>query len=416
MASNRFNGSQDEFEDIYSNSAGNDDYEDVYSNSVHTDEFGKLISSMEGDINQVSSDKPQQQPVEIKYNSAVQNRNRQEIQYNDMADIYSDSYGEEKTRHPVRNAIIAILCITLVGLSCVGIFGYNLLSSFNKEDLNDNIYMDAADLTQYPDQINVLLIGVDAREGDTASRSDTMMLVTLDNANKQIKLTSFLRDSYVKIAGKNISQKLNTAYFYGGVQMLSDTLEMNFKVDIQYYALVDFEIFTTIVDELGGINVDVTKKESNYTYNSGDVGVPVRIPAGEDVLLNGEEALWYSRIRYLDSDFQRTQRQRKVITAIVEKASTKSLPELYSLAETIIPLIKTNMSSGKIMSLGLSAVKNRVYNYPIVQHQVPAEGTWRSETISGVGSCLVMDIEQNQRLLHSFLSEKQEIQTEKSSN
>ncbi len=413
MASNRFNGSQDEFEDIYSNSAGNDNYEDVYSNSVHTDEYGKLVSSMEGDINQGSSDKPHQQPVEIKYNSAVQNRNRQEIQYNDMSDIYSDSYGEEKTRHPVRNAIIAILCIILVGLSCVGIFGYNLLSSFDKEDLNDNIYIDAADLTQYPDQINVLLIGVDAREGDTASRSDTMMLVTLDNANKQIKLTSFLRDSYVKIAGKNISQKLNAAYFYGGVQMLSDTLEMNFKVDIQYYALVDFEIFTTIVDELGGINVDVTQKESNYTYNSGDVGVPVRIPAGEDVLLNGEEALWYSRIRYLDSDFQRTQRQRKVITAIVEKASTKSMPELYSLAETIIPLVKTNMSSGKIMSLGLSAVTNRVYDYPIVQHQVPAEGTWRSETISGVGSSLVMDIEQNQRLLHSFLSEKQEVSTEK---
>ena len=111
--------------------------------------------------------------------------------------------------------------------------------------------------------------------------------------------------------------------------MLSDTLELNFKVDIQYYALVDFEIFITIVDELGGINVDVTEKESYYTYHSGDVKVPVRIEAGEDVLLNGEQALWYSRIRYLDSDFQRTQRQRKVITAIVDKASTKSPKELY---------------------------------------------------------------------------------------
>lgn len=416
MASNRFKDSKDEFEDIYSSSSGNDAYEDVYSNSVHTDEYGRLIASMEGDINQPTPDKPKQEPVEVKYNSAVQNRNRQEIQYNDMAEIYSDSYDEEKTRHPVRNAIIAILCITLVGLSCVGIFGYDkidkLLSSFNNEALKDNIYVDDNDLAQFSDQISVLLIGVDAREGDTASRSDTMMLVTLDNANKQIKITSFLRDSYVKIAGKNINQKLNAAYFYGGVQMLADTLEMNFKVDIQYYALVDFEIFTTIVDELGGVNVDVTQKESDYTYNSGDVGVPVRIPAGEDILLNGEEALWYSRIRYLDSDFQRTQRQRKVITAIVEKASTKSLPELYSLAETIIPLIQTNMSSSKIMSLGLSAVKNGAYNYPIVQHQIPAEGTWRSENISGVGSTLVMDMEKNQQLLHSFLSEKQEVSAE----
>ena len=93
----------------------------------------------------------------------------------------------------------------------------------------------------------------------------------------------------------------------------------------------------------------------------------------------------------------------------MEKASTKSVPELYSLAETVIPLIQTNMSSTKIMSLGLSAVKELAYNYPIVQHQVPAEGTWRSENISGVGSTLVMDMEKNQQLLHSFLAEKQEV-------
>lgn len=435
MAVNRFNNSNDEFEDIFSNSAKSDEYEDVYSssrsaddeiigNSEPADEFEDISSGSEENHEDVFSEQLEQD-FQVKYNSAIQNRRRQEFQYDDINDVYgnisaNESGRKKKKRHPVRNTIIAILCIAIVGLSCVGIFGYqkinDLLSSFDTdEQLGENLYINAADLEQYPDQINVLLVGVDAREGEVDSRSDTMILVTLDNKNKQIKLTSFLRDSYVEIAGKNYWSKLNSAYFRGGIQMLSDTLEMNFKVDIQYYALVDFEIFTTIVDKLGGINVDVTEKESYYTYHSGSVKVPVRIEAGKDVLLNGEEALWYSRIRYLDSDFQRTERQRKVITAIVKKAATKSFSELYSLAETIIPLVKTNMSSNQIMGLGLAAMKDKVYSYPIVQHQVPAEGTWSDKNISGVGASLVMNMEQNQKLLHDFLSQKQEI-PESSSN
>ncbi len=426
MADNQFKNSNDEFEDIFSNANKSDDYTDIYSNSNRADAFEDISSSSESFDDEFSREV--EQAFQVKYNSAVENRHRQEIQYNDINDVYGDIAQEEprrkkreKKRHPIRNTIITILCITLVGLSCVGIFGYQkidqLLSSFNTEEkLNDNEFINAADLEQYPDQINVLLVGVDARETDEASRSDTMMLVTLDKANKQIKLTSFLRDSFVEIAGKNYWSKLNSAYFYGGIQTLSDTLEMNFKVDIQYYAIVDFEIFTTIVDEIGGINVDVTEKESYYTYHSGSVNVPVRIEAGEDVLLNGEQALWYSRIRYLDSDFNRTKRQQKVITAIVEKVSKMNIRDLYSLAETIIPLVKTNMSSNQIMGLGLAALKDKMYSYPIVQHQVPADGTWNDRTIQGVGASLVMDMAENQKLLHSFLSEKQEIPTEETSS
>ncbi len=422
MTDNQFSNSNDEFEDIFSNRNKSDKYEDIFSNSGNSDVFEDISSGAENFDDEFSREV--EQAFQVKYHSAVENRRRQEIHYDNINQVYGDLATQEprrkrkkKKRHPVRNTIITLLCITLVGLSCVGIFGYqkidNLLSSFDTEEqLTDNAFMNAADLTQYPDQINVLLVGVDAREGEVDSRSDTMMLVTLDNKNKQIKLTSFLRDSFVEIAGSNYWSKLNSAYFRGGIQSLSDTLELNFKVDIQYYALVDFEIFTTIVDSIGGINVDVTERESYYTYHSGKVKVPVRIEAGEDVLLNGEQALWYSRIRYLDSDFKRTERQRKVITAIVEKASKMSLTDLYSLAENIIPLVKTNMSSNQIMSLGLAAVKNRVYSYPIVQHQIPANGTWSDKTIQGVGASLVMDMEQNQQLLHSFLSEKQEVPTE----
>lgn len=425
MADNRFNNTNNDFEDIFSNSSKNDEFEDIYSNSADADTYEDVSSFSGNQKNNSPKDYDDyfEGDFSVKYNSAVQNRRRQEIQYDDVSEVYgdissdSDKKRKKKKRHPIRNTFLVLLCLIIAGVSCLGFYAYDtadkLLSSFNTDEpLEENLYIPSTELYSDEEQINILLVGVDAREGETDSRSDTMILVTLDNKNGQIKLTSFLRDSYVEIAGRNRSSKLNSAYFRGGIQMLVDTLELNFGVEIPYYALVDFEIFMTVVDELGGINVDVTEKESYYTYHSGSVGVPVRIEAGEDVLLNGQEALWYSRIRYLDSDFMRTQRQRKVITAIVDKALTKSIPELLSLAETVIPLIKTNLDSDTIMEIGLNAVLDKAYSYPIVQHQIPADKTWSSKTITGVGSCLVMDKEENRELFHSFLSEKQEVPEE----
>lgn len=310
-----------------------------------------------------------------------------------------------------------LLCLTLVGGACVGFYGYNtvqkLLASFNTdEQLKPNEYISNSELYSDAEQINILLVGTDARETDEKSRSDTMMIVTLDKKNGQIKLTSFLRDSYVQIAGRK-KNKLNASYYYGGIQGLVDTLELNFKIDIPYYVLVDFEIFTKIVDTLGGINVEVTEKESYYTYHSGDIGVPVRIEAGESVLLNGEQALWYSRIRYLDSDFMRTKRQQKVITAIVDKAKQQKPKDLLKLAEAIIPMVKTNLSSDEMMKIGIDALKDKAFNYPIVQQQIPAKDTWTSKKISGVGDSLVMDIDENAEILKKFLKEKQTVETEK---
>ena len=420
MADNRFKN--DEFEDIFSNSSNSNEYEDIYSSSDAKNEYEDISSFSSEQEDEVYEEDYVSDDFTVKYNSAVQNRRRQEIQYDDVSDVFSNMAPEEKKKtkksHPIRNTFLVFLCIVIVLVSCVGFYGYNtvnkLLSSFdNTEAVVDNEYISESLLYSDDEQVNILLVGVDAREGETDSRSDTMMLVTLDNKNGEIKLTSFLRDSYVEIAGRKKKEKLNAAYMRGGIQTLIDTLELNFKVSIPYYVVVDFEIFTTIVDELGGINVDVTEKESYYTYHSGKVGVPVRIEAGEDILLNGEQALWYSRIRYLDSDFMRTQRQRKVITAIVEKTLQQDIPTMIGLAETIIPLVKTNLSSNEIMNIGVKALLKQAYSYPIVQQQIPADNTWSSKSISGVGSCLVMDFEDNIKIMQSFLSEKQveEIET-----
>ncbi len=424
MADNLFSNSNGDFEDIFSNSSSADQYEDIYSNSADQDKYEDISSNSVNESAPKSYEDYFQQDFTVKYNSAVQNRRRQEYSYDDVNEVYENisSANDEpkrkkKKRHPVRNTLIVLLCLIIAGVSCVGFYGYQtverLLSSFNTDEpLNENEYISQSELYSNPNQVNILLIGIDARanEDDEDSRSDTMMLVTIDNVNGQIKLTSFLRDSYVEIAGKNWNEKLNAAYFRGGVQMLSDTLELNFKVDIQYYVLVNFEIFTTIVDMLGGINVDVTQKESDYVATSKKPNIPVEIPAGEDVLLNGEQALWYARIRKLDSDFMRTKRQRKVITAMVDKALTKDFSELLELAEAVIPLVKTNLTSEEFMSLGLNALKDKAYSYDIVSHQVPADGTWSSRNITNVGSSLVMDMDKNVELLHAFLSEEQEVE------
>lgn len=418
LADNRFSG-KDDFEDIFSNSSQNDKYEDIYSNSSDGDfeDFSSFSGSRNSESRQKSSYTDEDDSFIVKYNSAVQNRRRQQIEFEDVSEVYGDIVPDKKKkapkrkkRHPIRNTFIVLLCLILVGASCVGFYGYStvnrLLSLFNTDEpLAENEYISSSELYSDSQQLNILLVGVDAREGETASRSDTMMLVTLDHKNGQIKLTSFLRDSYTQIAGRRYA-KLNAAYFYGGIQGLVDTLELNFKVEIPYYAVVDFDIFTTIVDAIGGINVEVTEKESEYTYNSGKIEVPVRIEAGESVHLNGEQALWYSRIRYLDSDFMRTYRQRKVITAIVEKAKQQDFKTLLSLAETIIPLVKTNISSDEMLKFAFEALKNKAYGYEIVQQQIPAEGTWSSKSISGLGSCLVMDMDENIEILRDFLANK----------
>lgn len=415
MADNRFKNSGNDFEDIFSNSSKNDGFEDIFSSS--SDEGFEDISSY--------SPEAQKSPVskipesfEVKYNNSVQNRRRQEYEYGDVSEMYADIIPEKKKKkkkkhHPVRNTVLVLLCISIAAVSCVGFYGYNtvnrLLSSFNTDEpLKDNEYIDDSELYRDSEQTNILLIGVDARESDVSSRSDTMMLLTIDNKNGQIKLTSFLRDSYVKIAGRK-KEKLNAAYFRGGIQGLVDTLELNFKVEIPYYMLVDFEIFTTVVDMLGGIEVEVTEKESAYSKKTPtDRGGYLPLEAGENIHLNGTEALWYSRMRYLDSDFMRTQRQRKVITAIVEKAKLQKPQELLELAETIIPLIKTNITADEMKKLGIDAVLDKAYNYSIVQQQIPADETWSNKRISGVGACLVMDLDENAEILANFLRNKQE--------
>lgn len=281
-------------------------------------------------------------------------------------------------------------------IAFVGCFGYllNMMNDMNIEESEANSYVASSQLTKADGVKNILLIGLDDDGGSGTSRSDTMMLLTIDTVNNAIKLTSFLRDMWVEIPDYK-KAKLNASYAHGGAQLTMDTIEYNFDIDIDNYVLVNFDMFRQIVDALGGITVDITQREADFinrttssTVNSGECE------------LDGKKALIYARIRKLDSDFYRTQRQRKVITAIVEKVKEINPLELIGIVKDILPLITTDLGPLKMLTTAISALS--CISVDIQQLQIPADDAYVSKTISGQ-SALVPDLEENIENLKEFI-------------
>ncbi|MCR5151335.1 MAG: LCP family protein [Clostridiales bacterium] len=219
-------------------------------------------------------------------------------------------------------------------------------SGYERNDLKMNEYVSPLQLKRSPFITNILLLGVDS-EGDDSGRSDSMILVSLDFLHMKIKMSSFLRDSYVYIPCRDRFAKLNSAYAYGGAQGITDAIEYNFEVDVNHFVKVDFKMFTDIIDTLGGIDIEVTEEEKNFINKT----TRYTVESGKSVHLSGSEALVYARIRKLDSDYMRTYRQRKVLNALISKAKTASFSELYNAAKSVFPLIETDMSPAEVTAL-----------------------------------------------------------------
>lgn len=307
-----------------------------------------------------------------------------------------------------KNIAAAIGVVILVFI--LGIFGYGYYAMGNidyDDSITKNAYVDESDLLHSSRVENILIIGSDEREEGSAEaelvsgqRADTMILFSIDKKNKQLKLTSFLRDSYVYIPSEGYSDKLNAAYSLGGVQLTMDTLEYNYGIKIDGYVTVNFAAFKQFIDLLGGITVDVADYEAEYMV---DVCKYPRTKAGINNF-NGTYALMYCRIRYLDNDLYRTQRQRKVIKAVVGKVAKTNLFKLMGIVKQVVPNIKTDLSRNKLISLGAGAAL-RFLRYDIVQQQIPANGTWWDETIDGA-DVIAFDLEENCEILEQFVFEK----------
>ena len=257
-------------------------------------------------------------------------------------------------------------------------------------DPEDIHWSPAAETIDTPQELfNVLLIGEDARPGDTASRSDAIILMSFDKGRSTVTMTSFLRDLYVQIPGYQ-DNRINAAYAFGGMELLDRTIEQNFGVHVDANVAINFDGFTDVVDALGGVDITLSDAEASY----------LRLAPGQNHL-DGTTALAYSRIRVLDSDFGRTGRQRKVIDALFSSLKHSSLAELTDLINTVLPLLTTDMSNSEILtrSAGLFPMLS---GSTLDSLTIPAEGTYTFNTVREM-SVIVADFDANRALLKDTL-------------
>ncbi len=244
---------------------------------------------------------------------------------------------------------------------------------------------------------NILLVGQDRRPNEGRQRSDSMMLCSFNTNTGEITMISFLRDTYVYIPGYG-SEKLNAAYMHNGFTCLNQTLAVNFGVHVDANVEVDFEGFERIIDLLGGVEMYVTEKEA--AHMSGFLETPTEPGL---VNLTGKQALAYARIRKIDSDSQRTQRQRKVISALIEKYKNQSIPQMLSLLNEILPLITTDMSNDDIVNYAWTLFP-MLSSATIKNQQIPASGTYQDGVTIGKLSWLkVADMDKNREILKGIL-------------
>lgn len=282
----------------------------------------------------------------------------------------------KKKKHKLLKTVVLLVAAFFI-LTSSFIFIFAAASGYTRNDLNENSYISSSSLKSSPLVTNILLLGVDG-SADSSSRSDSMILVSIDFAHAKIKLTSFLRDGWVYIPSKERKGKLNSACTYGGPQLVADTIEYNFGVKIDHYVMVDFDMFTKIIDNLGGVDVEVTEKEAKYINKT----TRHTIESGGSVHLDGAKALVYCRIRKLDTDYMRTYRQRKVITALIEQAKNSGISKLVSTMQSVFPLIETDMSPAEITALAYKGGIS-ILAFDIEQNRVPTDDQMSADTING---------------------------------
>lgn len=245
--------------------------------------------------------------------------------------------------------------------------------------------------------VTILLLGVDRRKNEPA-RTDSIILCTLNKTQNTITLTSLLRDTYVRIPGYK-SNRINTPYVFGGVPLLKETLEYNFGIKVDGCVEVDFSHFANLIDLLGGIELEVSSGVANYIYKeSGTL-----LKTGTQ-LLNGEQALLYSRFRGTAAgDLDRTKRQRVVLTTLLNEYKNKSMTELLGLLDDILPMVTTDLTKDEILGYFMDFFP-MLASAEIVSRRIPEEGAYKGAKIDGM-SVFVPDIAKCAEALHDILSE-----------
>lgn len=286
--------------------------------------------------------------------------------------------------------VLAIIMIPLMGF---GYLYFKLNSMYDKQEANEiSTMMENTDKNKQQGITNILLVGVDGNNMEKGNRSDAMMIVTIDEKNQDIRITSLARDTYVDIEGYS-TEKLTHAYAYEGPSLLIDTINKNFDIAIDKYVAVSFESFEKIIDILGGVEINVSEKEVSQIPGVKSAGVQT---------LNGNQALGYSRIRYIDSAYARDNRQRTVIEALYNKLVEDFNSNIMTVLNEVLRYTKTNMSPLEIVSIANKAIK--IKDTDLDQVEFPFEEARTGEIINNEkGWVIQWNKEYNKDKLNKFI-------------
>lgn len=265
-------------------------------------------------------------------------------------------------------------------------------------DIQPIYYADQID----PNVLNILVLGNDAYDDNPdEGRTDVMMLLSYNYKTREVKMLSFLRDSYLHMPGRNKWNRLNTAFRFGSESLTINTINSNFNTDIQYYIRVNFDMFISIIDKLGGIDMELTRQEINF-INKKCPDEPT-LPREEGVYtLTGKQALFHVRNRSsANGDWDRTQRQRNMMVALFNKVKeTKDIFTLTGLINDLTKYVRTNLSPGQMISLGTNLFFGDTIK--IDGCSVPFDGTWEYMYVNG-SAVIKLDAEENARLIYEYI-------------
>lgn len=257
-------------------------------------------------------------------------------------------------------------------------------------ELTGDVAADVETLLTNAKVYNLLIVGVDSRVNDYAGRSDACMVLSVNPLSKKLVLTSLLRDSYVDIPGHG-QNRLNAAYDLGGISLLKKTIKQNYGIRLDAYVVVNFNDLIDFVDDIGGIDMTVTKAEvkvvNKYTSDQnkelyGRKTNPDALPEkGGTLHLNGMQALAYARVRYVGLDFGRTERQRKVISASLKQLFSLPVNTQVSLAAKYLTRVKTDLTVPELLFLVL--VYGTLDQYDVKSMALPLDGTYSYKRIDG---------------------------------
>lgn len=345
------------------------------------------------------------------YSSSPKRRTPQK--YEDI----SSSSGRRKTKkktkrrkkHTLRNILLTVICLLLaVGIGFY-IYAYRLINTVKRTPLDtDDIGINSDEPQVYEKVRNIALLGLDTRQDNNVGRSDAIVILTVDKAHNKLKLTSIARDTYVAIDGHS-KDKLTHAYAYGKSQLAVKTLNQNFDLEISDYVTMNFYGLSRVIDYIGGVDIDVTEAERNELnknifpeMRSLGLTCPDIKTAGEQNL-NGAQAVCYARIRHIDSDVQRGNRQKTVLMAMFKKAKSMGALKLPQFAQMFLKECETSLSTNDIMALGswglVSSPEFEQLSVP--NDNIPASG----KIIKGVWY-YVYDLETAKKDIKDFILEE----------